>query len=120
MDTITIHAVEVWAHHGVLPEERASGQPFVVDVAVHLDLAPASASDDLGDTIDYAALAGEVAAAAGDPACQLIEAVAGRVADAVLAHEQVEAVDVTVVKPHAPIPTPTGGVSVTVHRRRER
>ncbi len=115
-DRMTIHGVEVWAHHGVLPEERERGQAFVVDVTVHLDLGSAGRSDDLADTLDYSVLARDVAEAAGDPPCQLLEAVAQRVADAVLAHRSVEAVDVTVSKPRAPLLVPTSGVSVTVHR----
>ena len=72
--------------HGVLPEERARAQPFEVDLDLAVDLAPAAASDRLSDTVDYAAVAetrgrGRV----GSASFQLLEALAGAVAEAVLA-----------------------------------
>ena len=52
-DRIDLTGIEVWARHGVLPEEKTRDQPFVVDVGVFLDTAQAAASDDLEDTVDY-------------------------------------------------------------------
>lgn len=119
-DRVTIHGLEVWARHGVLPEERSDGQPFVVDVTVHLDVAEAATGDDLTATVDYSVLSREVAVAAVGEPCHLIETVAERIARAVLTHPEVEAVEVTVSKPHAPLPVPARGVSVTIRRTRER
>lgn len=118
MDRITISGIEAFGHHGVLPHEREYGQRFVVDVALEVDLSPAGASDDLGDTVDYGALAGAVAAiVAGDPA-DLIETVAERIAGRCLADERVQAVEVTVHKPSAPVPVVLAEVAVTLRRRR--
>ncbi len=120
MDRITLHDIEVWAHHGVHPEERVRGQPFVVHVSLELDLAEAAASDDLGATVDYGVLAREVAdAAVGDP-LHLLEAVAGRILGTVMAHPRVQAAEVTIDKPHAPLSVASSGVSVTLRRERER
>lgn len=120
MDRITLHGLEVWAHHGVRPEERVRGQPFVVHVRLDLDLQEAAAQDDLAATVDYGALASEVAAAAVGEPLHLLEAVAGRILDAVMAHPRVQAGEVTIDKPHAPLPVPASGVSVTLRRERER
>ena len=77
VDRITLTGIEVFGHHGVLPHEREFGQRFVVDAVLELDLAPAAASDDLGDTVDYGRLSGDIAAiVAGDP-FDLIESLAG-------------------------------------------
>ncbi|MBW3577730.1 MAG: dihydroneopterin aldolase [Actinobacteria bacterium] len=119
MDRITLHGIEVWAHHGIRPDERRSGQPFVVDVTVDLDLSAAAVSDDLSDTVDYATVASDVAAAAAGGPYHLLESVAGRILDAVLGHRRVAAAEVTVNKPHAPLPVPAAGVSVTLRRTRE-
>ena len=75
---------------GARPPRRVSstsardGQDFVVDVTVWLDLAAAAASDELADTLDYGELAQRAAAIVGGPPCDLIETVAGRIADDVL------------------------------------
>lgn len=116
MDRITLTRVEVFAHHGALPHEREHGQRFAIDVVLEVDLGPAAASDDLSDTLDYGALVGQVADAAGDPPCTLIETVAARVADVCLADQRVHAVEVTVHKPAAPVPAPTADVAVTLRR----
>jgi 7,8-dihydroneopterin aldolase/epimerase/oxygenase len=117
-DRVTLRGIEVFAHHGVLAHERELGQRFVVDVTVWLDTAEAAATDDLQATVDYGELAGAVAAAATDPPAALIETVADRVADVVLADHRVTQVEVTVHKPAAPLPVAAADVAVTVHRSR--
>jgi dihydroneopterin aldolase len=117
-DRIALRGLTVRGHHGVFPQERRDGQDFVVDVVAWLDLRTAAASDDLADTLDYGGLAQRVAAIVGGEPCDLIEAVAGRVADEVLTDPRVRAVEVTLHKPHAPIPLEFADVAVVVHRSR--
>lgn len=117
-DRIALRGLRVRGHHGVFPHERRDGQDFVVDVTVWLDLAPAAASDDLADTLHYGDLAQRVAAIVGGPPADLIETVAGRVADEVLTDARVDAVEVTLHKPQAPIPLEFADVAVVVHRTR--
>jgi 7,8-dihydroneopterin aldolase/epimerase/oxygenase len=118
VDRIVIAGLEVWAHHGVLPHETELGQRFVVDVALELDLAPAGASDHLSDTVDYGALAQAVADRVAGERHQLLERVAGRVADLVLQDPRVAAVEVVVHKPAAPLRVPAREVRVEVRRTR--
>jgi dihydroneopterin aldolase len=54
---------------------------------------------------------------AGEP-LNLIEALAVRIADSLLSEFRLQAVDVTVHKPQAPIEVPFGDVAVSVHRAR--
>lgn len=119
MDRIAITGLEVFAHHGVLPHERQLGQRFVIDVVLEVDLAPAAASDDVADTVDYGTLAGDVAAVVSGTPADLIETVADRVAGRCLADRKVGAVEVTVHKPAAPLPVIAREVSVTLRRERE-
>src|SRR5690606_26212826 len=108
----------VFGHYGVFPIGRRDGQEFTIDLALRLSLRPASASDDVADTVHYGELADLVAAiVAGEP-LNLIETLAERIADAVLADERVQQVTVTVHKPHAPIAQTFSDVAVTVHRGR--
>lgn len=117
-DRIRLVGISATGHHGVLPEERRDGQTFVADVVLHVDTRDAAASDDLAATVDYAAVAREVAdVLSGEPA-DLLETVAERIAAAVLARRGVQAVDVTLHKPQAPIPVPFADVVVEIHRDR--
>jgi 7,8-dihydroneopterin aldolase/epimerase/oxygenase len=118
VDRITLEGIEVFAHHGVLAHERDLGQRFVIDVHLDLDLAPAAASDALDDTVDYGVLAGRIARQVADERHDLIETVAGRVAETCLAHAAVVAVEVTVHKPAAPLPVSAREVAVTLRRER--
>ncbi|GAA3431496.1 dihydroneopterin aldolase [Kutzneria kofuensis] len=117
-DRITLTGLRVRGHHGVFEHEKRDGQDFLVDVTVWMDLTAAAASDDLTQTLHYGELAERVAAiVAGDPR-DLIETVAGDIADEVLTDERVREVEVTVHKPSAPIPLSFQDVAVTVRRGR--
>jgi dihydropteroate synthase/dihydroneopterin aldolase len=118
MDRIELHGIEAFGHHGVLPHEQEFGQTFTVDVALELDLAPAGASDHLADTVDYGALSADLAAVVRDERYDLIERLATRLAEVCLDRPKVDAVTVTVHKPHAPVPVPLADVVVTVRRTR--
>lgn len=118
-DRITLTGIRAWARHGVLEHEGQLGQRFVADVALDLDLRAAGASDELADTVDYGAVAATVHDRLTGPTHQLVEAVAADIAVAVLAHDpRIEAVEVTVHKPHAPVPVDLDDVAITVRRRR--
>ncbi len=117
-DRIRLSGVRAFGRHGVLAEERANGQTFVVDLVLHLDLAVPAASDDVADTVHYGVLAERVVAEIGRDPVDLIETVAERIARAVLEDARVDLVEVTVHKPDAPIPVPFADVAVEIARRR--
>lgn len=117
-DLISIRGIEGYGYHGVLPEERANGQPFVVDLQVCTDVAEAAAEDDLDKAVDYSVLANEVVDILQGEPCDLIETVAVLIARQVLAHGRVSSVRVTVHKPRAPVGVPVADVAVTVERSR--
>ena len=108
----------MFARHGVLPEERTVGQVFVVDLAVETDTSVAGRSDDLADTVDYTALASQVARRVQGERWDLLERVAQRVAEAALSFDGVDGVEVTVRKPDAPLGVEFDDVAVTITRRR--
>jgi dihydroneopterin aldolase len=118
LDRISIAGLRVRGYHGVLPEERLTGQDFVVDALLWLDAAPAAASDDLTLTADYAAMAGRLADVVAGPPVALIETLAERLAAACLADPVVCAAEITVHKPQAPVDADVADISVTVHRSR--
>jgi dihydroneopterin aldolase len=117
-DRIRLSGLRVRGRHGVYDFERADGQDFVIDAELELDLAPAAASDDVADTVHYGELAARLAEiVAGEPV-NLIETLAGRLADACLSDERVAAATITVHKPQAPIPLEFADVAVVVRRSR--
>lgn len=118
-DNISLVGLRARGRHGCLPAERELGQEFVIDATLTLDTAPAAAGDDLTKTVDYGALAVRLAGIVEGEPVNLIETLAQRLADACLADELVEEVEVRVHKPAAPIPLPFDDVVVTVRRRRE-
>lgn len=117
-DTITITGITAVGFHGVFDSERREGQPFVVDVVLHLDLSEAGTTDSLEATAHYGNVAEQVVAAVTGEPLNLIEALAERIAAGLLAGFPAETVQVTVHKPQAPIPVPFGDVSVSIVRTR--
>ncbi len=114
--TVALSGVRATGHHGVFDHERRDGQVFVVDAV--LDVRRPSDADDLATTVDYGALAAAIAANVERDPVDLIETLAGRIADECLGHALVERVTVTVHKPQAPMPVPVGDVAVTLTRAR--
>lgn len=118
-DRITLTGVTAYGHHGVLASEKADGQEFSVDIVLEVDLSRAAASDDLAHTVNYAEVAADAVAILQGPSQDLIETVVEQIADAALARPLVEAVEVTLHKPHAPVGVPFGDVTVQVRRERD-
>lgn len=115
-DVITLTGLRVRGFHGVLPAEREQGQDFLVDAALSVDTRAAADTDDLSQTVDYGALAEKLGGVVAGEPCNLIETLAGRLADVCLADARVVGVVLTVHKPAAPISLPFTDVSVTVSR----
>lgn len=119
-DRIVLTGIRATGYHGVYPDERRDGQLFIADVVLELSLADAAHSDDVADTVHYGELADAVAAElAGEPV-DLLETLAQRIADVALAYDRVDATEVTVHKPQAPIAVPFDDVSVAIRRERSR
>ena len=118
-DKIIMTGVEVEGCHGCSDEERHTPQPFVVDVELYLDLLEASKSDDLGDTIDYAAVIDEVKKIVVGTSRNLIETVAQEIADMLLRrYLLLEGVKVVLHKPSPPVKDKFGGAAVEIVRNR--
>jgi dihydroneopterin aldolase len=118
-DRITLVGMRFMGRHGVLSEERAEPQPIEVDLVIRLDLSTPAKSDDLADTVNYATLFELARKVVEERSFHLLEAVAGAIADAVLAAHQVDDVEVRVRKPKAPLPGAFEAVEVRIRRRRD-
>jgi dihydroneopterin aldolase len=116
VDRIELVGLKVDALIGVYPHEEKIHQRLVVDVRLEADLGPAGRSDAVEDTVDYDAVARIVRSVAKERHHRLIERVAARIAEDVLAGfgGQVGAVEVRVSKPGA-VPD-AGDVAVEIRR----
>lgn len=119
LDRIEVAGIRAWAHHGVLEEEKRLGQQFEVDVTLHLDTAPAGATDALSRTVNYAEAAAAVHEEMTGGPYDLVETLAGRIAQRILTdtgHPLVRRVGIRVHKPAAPVGLPVGSVTVSIER----
>ena len=116
LDAVVVEGVRVSARHGLLPAEKEKPQTFLVDVVAFLDTRAAARGDDVDRTLDYAWVAQTTAAVVSGEPLDLIETLADKIATAVLGSERVEAVDVTVHKPEAPVGVAVTDVSITIRR----
>lgn len=116
MDEIVINGLRVFGYHGVNETEREQGQYFVVGVAAAMDLKRAGASDLLDETVDYSDLVKDIERIVSTERYSLLEALAERIAGAVLEHPQVRSVTVKVAKPDPPIEADLESVQVVITR----
>jgi dihydroneopterin aldolase len=121
-DRLSVLGLRFIGRHGAIPEERERPQRFEVDVVLYADLGPAAASDDLDATADYREVVEAARSVLEGPSLTLIEAIASAVARRVLATTSprvVDAVEVRVRKPDAPLDADLDTVeaALTVRRR---
>ncbi|WP_298593268.1 dihydroneopterin aldolase, partial [uncultured Rothia sp.] len=110
-DRITLTGITAKGYHGVLDFEKRDGQPFVVDVTLYSDFSAAAATDDLTKTTNYALVVDLIHRHVTNGSLDLIETLAVNIAEGILTmFELVEAVEITVSKPQAPIELPFGNV----------
>lgn len=120
MDKVLLKGLEIFAYHGVNPEEKRDGQPFVLDITLFADLSQARKSDSLEDTVNYAAVRKTVQQAFTETKYNLIERAAQAVCDAVLAgFPQVEEITLRLKKPEAPMHAVFDYAAVEITQKRE-
>ena len=116
---IEIKGIKAYGFHGVFANEREIGQEFVVDVVANLDISQAAKSDELNDSVDYGAIAKIVEAQIKGEPFNLIEKLAGRIGEELIAQfKKLDSVTIKVHKPSAPLGVPFTDVAVTVTTKR--
>ncbi len=115
-DCIRLRGLRALGRHGVATGERDRAQPFEVDLDLHLDLAPAGQSDDLGDTVDYGPLTSGIVDLIETESFDLIETLAERIARLAKADSRVHRVDVSIRKLRPPVPAHLDSAGVTITR----
>ena len=114
-DRLVLEGMEFFGHHGDLAAERELGSRIYVDVEIRLDLSVAGESDSLEDTLDYVRCFEVVREVVERAQHRLLEAVAERIAAALLRQPRALRVRVRVAK-QPPIPGGISRVAVVVER----
>ena len=118
MDEIKIRNLEIFANHGVFPEENKLGQKFVVSCTLYLDTRKAGKGDSLEDSVHYGLVAQLIKKEMENHTFALIECVAEHLADIILDFdEKIREVEIEVKKPWAPVGLPLEDVSVKIRRK---
>ena len=118
-DQIILKGIRLYGYHGVNPEEKQFGQPYIVDLAADLDLTRPGLSDQLDDTVSYTRMYRIAQAVIAGESRNLLESLAQTLADRLLAELPIESIRVTVKKLAPPIQGSTiRYAAVTIHRRR--
>jgi dihydroneopterin aldolase len=118
-DRIVLHNMVFEGHHGYHEHERATAQPFEIDVELLLDLRPAGNEDDLEKTVDYGKVFTVARQIVESTTLRLLEALAEAIAREVLAgFPAVEEVSVRVRKPKVQLGGRLDYAGVEITRRR--
>lgn len=117
MDEIHIKQLEVFAHHGVFPEENRLGQKFIVSADLRTDLRKAGLADDLQLSMDYGAVCGEIQEFLTRHTFQLLETAAEQLCTHLLQTlPLLHSLRLEIEKPWAPIGLPLKTASVSIER----
>jgi len=117
-DCIKITNLKIFAYHGVFEEEKKQGQDFYVNVTLYLDLHTPGKSDCLEDSLNYGEVSHFINKVFTEKSYDLIEAACENLCQRLLLeYGCLEAVEIELQKPHAPIGLPFENVSVTMYRK---
>lgn len=112
---ICLENMRFHAFHGVLPQERKTGNDYVVSLRAKYDISQAMASDLVDDTLNYAQVYEIVAREMREPSL-LLEHVAGRIGKSLFAaFPSIEEMSLKVVKLNPPMGADSDGAGVEVH-----
>lgn len=119
MDKIKITDLEIFANHGVFPEENTLGQKFVVSADLYTDTRKAGRTDDLSASIHYGEVCAFIEVWMKKHTCKLLESAAENLAEELLMkYPGMKAIRLEIKKPWAPIRIPLRTVSVEIIRKR--
>ncbi len=120
LDQIIIKNILCNVRLGVLESERENPQPIEIDVSLELTLEPASNSDALEMTVDYASLTSSIQTGIETTSYSLLESAAEHVCRIALSDPKVERVNVEARKFPQDMKNTIDHVSVVLTRSRDR
>lgn len=112
-DVVFVKALKVEAVIGVYEWERAITQPLLIDIVLETDISRAAASDDVNDALNYKEVCDDVSAWCQDIKAQLLEYLAGQIADKLLEKYSCHKITLSIAKPTAIKQADAVGVQIT-------
>ena len=119
MDIIRLNSISLFAYHGIESQERELGHRFTLDVELRADLSKAAQSDELADTIDYAAVLHSITAAFTGRAYHLLEHAAWNVMRVLFKEFPAEEIRIRIRKPGAGIDPTLESAEVEINKTRQ-
>ena len=116
MDKIEIKKLEIFANHGVFPEENVLGQKFVISATLYTDTRKAGLTDELTASIHYGEVSHMITKFTKEHTYKLLEALAENLCQMLLQElPLLKMITLRVEKPWAPVgrPLDTGAVEIT-------
>lgn len=115
---IYINDIRLHALHGVLPQERLTGNDYIINIRIGYDISKALDSDDVADTLNYAEVYNIVKTEMQTPS-KLIEHVAGRIANRLLnEYAKISSIVLHITKRNPPMGADCQGAGVELHVKR--
>lgn len=114
-DVVFVKGLKVEAVIGVYDWERAINQPILIDIALETDISRAAVSDKVKDALNYKAVCDDVSAWCKEIQAELLEYLAGQLADRLIANYSCKTVTLSVAKPTAIAQADAVGVQITRH-----
>ena len=116
-DKIKIQNLEVFANHGVFPEETALGQKFVVSAIMYTETRTAGLTDDLSASINYGEVSHMITDFLQKNTYKLLEAAVENLAEMLLLSlPLLKKITLRIEKPWAPVSLPLKTVAVEITR----
>lgn len=112
-DVVFVKGLKVEAVIGVYAWERAITQPILIDIAFETDVSKAAATDNVEDALNYKAVCDDVSAWCKEIKAQLLEHLAGQLADRLLSNYHCQKITLSVAKPTAIKAADAVGVQIT-------
>jgi dihydroneopterin aldolase len=114
-DGIALRGIRAYGKHGANPGERDFVQPFDLELELDVDLAAPRRSDDLAETIDYAALHARIVRLVETQSFALLERLGETIIGDVMLDERIAAARLHIAKPGL-----LGGATPSVLLRADR
>ena len=116
--TIELRDVHLFAHHGVMPQEREIGAWFTIDIALEINDSSCSESDHIEGTVSYADVYDILCREMKQPS-SLLENVCNRISKRLYENfEQITAIKITLCKDTPPMGGDRLKAAVTLSSRR--
>lgn len=117
MGKVIIEKLDCFGRHGVLKEENTLGQRFFISCEMETDFEPASSTDDINNSVNYAEVAKFITAYVRENIFKLIETLADRLACELLINFKIKGIKIKIEKPSAPVGLPLKTVAVELKKK---